>query len=77
MSLLDETRDLYAEYMDEGNEKADEAAMHYAELHPRIQAVLEAAERVVNTKRETVDWHFTVSAAAYFDLIDALKEPEA
>ncbi len=63
MSLLDDARTLYDEYMDEDNDDPGDAAAHYTELHPRIIAVLEAAERLVasgNLIEEgegTLKWH--------------------
>jgi hypothetical protein len=47
MSLRDDLQRLYDEYMDEDNDDPGDAAGHYTELHPKIIAALEAAERLV------------------------------
>ena len=64
MSLIDDAQRLYDEYMDEDNEKADEAAMHYAELHPKILAAMELlAEFVDYSNWMHGEWHGPRSAS--------------
>lgn len=57
MNLREVLQQLYDEYMNEDNEKSDEAAAHYTEMHEQIVAVLDGIVSDDLTAAELCETH--------------------